>query len=309
MFKILALDGGGIRSAFQVRLISRLEAALGYRISPDFYAATSGGAIVACSLQKMAPDEALNFFLNDCPKIFKKESFLQGIDDLWNLEGAKYYNKSLQSSLRNIFGDMILGDLPVKTLITAFSLKHAEGFWQPVVFHNLPGMNASPSLKVVDALLRSSAAPTYFPVYQNYCDGGVWGNNPSMSAVAAACDEFVGKQQISEISVLSIGTGRSPIELKGAKRDLGAVDWFQKGIFDVLLDSNVEAAHYYTKSLLGARYYRVQVDLSKEVKLDDVKNIPAMIACADSVNIQPILDWMQGFWTGRATVAANEMSV
>ncbi|RYZ89362.1 MAG: hypothetical protein EOP04_07025 [Proteobacteria bacterium] len=32
MFKILALNGGGIRAVFQSRLIQRIEEAMGYRI-------------------------------------------------------------------------------------------------------------------------------------------------------------------------------------------------------------------------------------------------------------------------------------
>lgn len=296
MFKILSLDGGGIRSAFQARVITRLEAALGSRLAPDLYAGTSGGAIVSCGLQKLSPDEVLGFFLSDCPKIFRKESFFKEIDDLWNLKGAKYETKTLRDSLSRIFGEMTIGDLPSRTLLTSFSLKHPEGGWQPVVFHNFAGINSSLSLKVVDAILRSASAPTYFPVYQDHCDGGVWGNNPSMSAVAAACDELVGRQPISKVAVLSIGTGWTRGSLKGTKRDLGAIDWFQKGIMDVLLDGNVEASHYYTKSLLGPRYYRIQVELPHEVKLDDARNVSEMIACADAVNLQPILDWMEGFW-------------
>lgn len=296
MFKILSLDGGGIRSAFQARLISRLEAAFGSKLLPDLYAGTSGGAIVACGLQRLSPDEVLKFFISDCPKIFRKENFFQEIDDLWNLGGAKYETKDLRNSLSRIFAESTVGDLPTRTLLTAFSLKHPEGSWQPVVFHNFPGLHSSGSLKVVDAILRSAAAPTYFPVYQDHCDGGVWGNNPSTSALAAACDELVGRQQISKVSILSIGTGRSQVGLKGTKRDLGAVDWFRKGIVDVLLDSNVEASHYYTKSLLGPRYHRVQVDLPHEIKLDDASNVAKMIAFADAVDLRPILDWMQGFW-------------
>ena len=296
MFKILALDGGGLRAVFQARLIERLEVHLGHDLIPDLYAGTSGGAIVACNLQKIPASKIVKFFEEEGPKIFERESFLEEVDDLWNLAGAKYYNNQLKKSLTAVFGDDTLSDLPRRTLITSFALRHEEKFWQPVVFHNFPNVKASPDLSVVDALLRSSAAPTYFPVYQDHCDGGVWGNNPSMSAVAAAGDEYVGGQKLSNISVLSIGTGRLSMQLKGGKRDLGAVDWFQKGLVEILLDGNVEASHYYSKSLLGPRYQRVQVDLDQNVKLDDVKSIGKMIAYADAVDLSPILEWLQGFW-------------
>lgn len=296
MFKVLALDGGGLRAAFQARLIERLEDLRGKSLQPDFYAGTSGGAIVACAIQKMSPAQAVEFFKEEGPKIFKRESFLDDIEDLWNLTGAKYYNTQLHKSLATLFGDMTLDSLPAKTLITSFALKSEEQYWQPVVFHNFPGVKGSPGLSVVDAILRSTAAPTYFPVYQDHCDGGVWGNNPSTSGLAAAADEMVGGQALKNIAILSLGTGRRPTQLKGNKRDLGAYDWYQKGLIDLLLNGNVDASHYYTRSLLGARYQRVQVDLEVDIKLDDAKAVSKMIAYADSVDLKPILDWMEGFW-------------
>lgn len=57
--------------------------------------------------------------------------------------------------------------------------------WIPRFFHNL---NNSESLdeKVVDIALRSSAAPTYFPIYQGFVDGGVFANNPALCAITTA---------------------------------------------------------------------------------------------------------------------------
>ena len=54
--------------------------------------------------------------------------------------------------------------------------KARSGGWRPAVFSNLPavrGARPDIELRVADALMRSSAAPTIFPVYQGYTDGGV----------------------------------------------------------------------------------------------------------------------------------------
>ena len=64
--------------------------------------------------------------------------------------------------------------------------------WRPAVFSNLPVVmdrghvvvGSDEGLSCVDAALRSSAAPTYFPLYQGYCDGAVTANNPSLVAVS-----------------------------------------------------------------------------------------------------------------------------
>lgn len=296
MFKILSLDGGGIRSIFQARLIERIEEATGKKLSPNMIAGTSGGAIVGAALTRMSASETVSFFQTKVGSIFKKGNLVDEIGDLWNLKGAKYENTALKKALKEVFFDHSLRDIDVRILITSFALVHPDGNWQPVVFHNFPVEKASPNLSIVDALLRSSAAPTYFPVYQKHADGGIWGNNPSMSAVAAAVDRMVGKIPFSELSVLSIGTGILPNMLRGSKNDMGALDWFQKGMLDMLLDNNVPSSHYYTQSILGPSYYRVKLDLAHEIKLDDATKMHEMITLADSWDLRPILEWMQGFW-------------
>ncbi len=297
MFKILALDGGGIRSIFQARIISRLEERLGRSLLPSLIAGTSGGAIIGCALTKFSPEEVMEFYRKKVGAVFKKGSFLDDIEDVWNLAGAKYANLALKNGLKSAFGDETLGSIQQKILITSFSLQHPDGNWQPVVFHNFPSAKASSDLTIVDALMRSTAAPTYFPVYQKHTDGGVWGNNPSMSALAATLDQMVGRQRVDRISLLSIGAGILPSRLKGSKNDLGSVDWLQKGLIDLLLDGNVEASHYYTRSILGPAYYRVQINLDREIKLDDASNMETMVNLANGVDLEPILEWMQGFWS------------
>jgi patatin-like phospholipase/acyl hydrolase len=299
VFKILALDGGGLRSVFQARLIERIESAIGGKLSADLWAGTSGGAIVASSLQVLSASDTIKFFQTEGPKIFTDDGFLDDVRDLWDLKGARYETKRLRKVLEKTFGGMTLGEVKAKILITSFALQSAEG-WEPVVFHNFTGPKGSPSMTITDAVCASSAAPTYFPVYpingNKYADGGLWGNNPSMSAVSAACDKMVGRQRIDKVSVLSIGTGKNPMTLKGAKNDLGALDWLSKGLIDILLDGNIEASHYYSRSLLGPQYLRVQPSLANEIKLDDTDGIQRMIDVANGTDLDPILSWMQGFW-------------
>lgn len=296
MYKILALDGGGIRSIYQARILERLELKLGKSLRPDLYAGTSAGSILACGIQFLPPAQLVSFFAEHGPNIFKRENFLENLDDLFNLKGAKYETKDLKRNLTKVFADKRMRDLPHSTLITSFDLRSQDKFWRPVVFHNMRGLKASPELPVVDAILRSTAAPTYFPVYQNHCDGAVWGNNPSMSAVAAALDVFVGGQDFAEIVVLSIGTGRRPAEIAGGKRDLGVYDWYKNRIFEVLMDGNTEAPHYYVRSLLNTRYFRLQIDLDQDIKLDDADRIPDMLAYAERTDLEALASWLQGFW-------------
>ena len=163
------------------------------------------------------------------------------------------------------------------------------------MFHNFD--RDSDGLSLVDAVLRSCSAPTYFPVYQNYCDGGVWANNPSMSAVAAAANQMVGNCRLDKQRVLSIGTGVNPMRLKTAKNDLGIIDWIKNGLIDVLVDgASMEAIDYYCRSTLGVHYHRVNMDLPSIIKLDDAAKVPKLIAIADEFDGTDTVSWLQGFW-------------
>jgi hypothetical protein len=133
------------------------------------------------------------------------------VKDLKGSIGAKYDTEILKNMLTKKFGDMRLRDLKKKgnsishtntsfltfhiVLVPSFQLDNMDPSfpsagsepkinrrWVPRFFHNL---NDSDSLdeKVVDVALRSSAAPTYFGIYQGYVDGGVFANNPALCAI------------------------------------------------------------------------------------------------------------------------------
>lgn len=83
-------------------------------------------------------------------------------------------------------GDTTLGDLYKHVVITAFRLDggpeahgrqtfFAPGKWRPCLFSNLPASKGKVppdnELSAVDAAMRTTAAPTYFPIYQNFADG------------------------------------------------------------------------------------------------------------------------------------------
>ncbi|MCP9256822.1 hypothetical protein DINM_000051 [Dirofilaria immitis] len=71
----------------------------------------------------------------------------------------------------------------------------------------------------------SSAAPTFFTPKDNFVDGGLMSNNPTLDLMAdihtynAACIKAVKKETIHVGCILSLGTGQAP------PKDLGSIRW------------------------------------------------------------------------------------
>jgi len=193
-YRVLSLDGGGIRGLITAILLERMEEAHPRFLSyVDLFAGTSTGGLLALGLASgMAPKEIRSLYEEMGKQVFSN-SFLDDVLDLGSLIGAEYGIGPLKRALEHRFGDMRLGDLPKKVLVSSFDLdncpqdKNRLRTWKAKFFHNYPGLDSDGDQKVVDVALRTSNAPTYFPIYQGYVDGGVVANNPSVCAMAQAC--------------------------------------------------------------------------------------------------------------------------
>ena len=187
-FVILSMDGGGCRGYMSIRLLERVcDEAPGFLDRVDLFAGTSTGSILAAFLASGAsPGEAASYYEEYVPAIFGRPRNL--VRRAWD---AKFSNKPLKDALRTYFGDATVAQLPKHFLAPALRVdgeassttsaevwrlsQSREGGWRPAVFSNLPavrGARPDVELKISDALLRSSAAPTILPLYQNYGDGG-----------------------------------------------------------------------------------------------------------------------------------------
>jgi uncharacterized protein len=87
--------------------------------------------------------------------------------------------------------------------------------------------------------MRTSAAPTYFPVYKGYIDGGIVANNPS---VIAATKAIAHNPHVSmrNVIVLSLGAGSFPRHAAvnlGKNSDWGLRQWIPV-LLDLLLDGD-----------------------------------------------------------------------
>ena len=299
-YRILSIDGGGVRGVLVTRLLERLTALVpGWLEQVDLFAGSSTGGIVALGLSAgFSPEELTHFYRDEAVNIFADTAW-DNIWDLGNLLGAQYQNDALGKAIIDRVGEMRLGDLPKKVLIPTFDLDN-EGEslprrWKAKFYHNYAGKDSDENERVSDVVLRTTAAPTLFPVYQGYIDGGAVANNPSTCALAQALHLETGRQSLEEIAILSLGTGLVPRYLPTKNGDWGLIQWAPK-LVDLLLEAGEGLADYQCRQILQKRYYRLNPTLPEPIDSDAVSHIPQLISLADSHDLATAESWLKRYF-------------
>lgn len=229
-FKILSIDGGGIRGVFPAMLLANYEAELKAKgvekwqvyQNFDLICGTSTGGIMAIALALGIPaQEIYNLYLDNANIIFgNKKGFLKRFkysahnrEELENLikEKFKAHHNGEDGEQPRLNHFKTNAAIPIYDLMegrpSVLKSNYHESF---VRDYHIPAYQAA---------LATSAAPTYFDPYsssytdlngiekpfQNKVDGGVFANNPTLNGIIEAQKAF--NLDLSELSVLSIGTG------------------------------------------------------------------------------------------------------
>lgn len=321
-YRILSIDGGGIRGALSVALLqqlSRQPGLEGWLGQIDLIAGTSTGGLIALGLARgLSLEEILGLYKERGKRIFYTsplEKTLQALDPTKALDKiiyADYNTEDLERELVDILGpDTTLGDLGQCVLITAFDLDNADDAsiqndqpdpakraleqaqrqklrsWKPKLFHNIPGSDADNHVKAYKVGLYTSAAPTFFPVADGYVDGGVFASNPAMCALAQTRDQRNAPEhrpQTDEVVLFSLGTGFSLQHIAGLKLDWGYIPWALP-LISIMLDGVSGIADYQCKQMLEERYGRLApiFPMGMTVGMDAIDQVDWMIEFAERI--------------------------
>lgn len=205
VFRILSLDGGGIRGIATTAFLAAVERNLDRPIVHyfDLIVGTSTAGIIALGLAAgKSAKEVEKFYAgwgvftrnkNAKPGILLRlgvravrrlipEGSTAPIDPPW-IAAPKYDAAILSRALHELFRDRLLGDLEHRVIIPSLDL--IKG--QTVVFRtpHLPGMVRDLKLPVESVALAGASLPTYFAPAtitkgSLYADCGRWANNPTL---------------------------------------------------------------------------------------------------------------------------------
>lgn len=245
-FNVLSLDGGGIRGLFSATILAELEKDLRCNKIDEWQIyqnvnlifGTSTGGILGLALSLGIPAKDIkNLYLNHAEEIFGNGKKLP-----CTLFGSAHNRKNLERLIKEVYSKShngktpLLRDCKIPVAITIYNLDSGKPSVLKSDYH--PKFTRDPNLPVFEAALATSAAPAYFDPYTSdsyldlkkeeikfeyKVDGGVWANNPSLIALIEAQKAF--KKELSEISLLSIGTGHSIFLENKRKKKFGLFYW------------------------------------------------------------------------------------
>lgn len=284
LFRILSVDGGGIRGIFPAAYLAEIETRFlqGRTIASyfDMIAGTSTGGIVALGLAHgMTARQVLEIYTERGATIFPSPGGLSGlVKKLRFLRKPKHDQRVLKDELLRIFGGKVLNDASTRLVIPTFEAVHGEPYIYKTPHH--PDYQLDRHKTFVDAALHTTAAPAYFAAVDNdghiMIDGGVWANNPVMNAVVdvIACYDI----PPDNIRILSLGTGEEALNLKQAQLQGGINGW---GISIGVPPLFKMASRGQSKNAIGQagllihRRNIIRIDIDErdqQIALDDVAN-------------------------------------
>ncbi len=291
---ILSIDGGGVRGIVAAVLLDVLDGerrALGATrpLSDcfDLIAGTSTGAIIAAGLAApnargdgplRTPAALRDLYRTRAPQIFPMRILcrMPVFGRLRQFFGPLYKPETLERILVEELGGGDFLSLRRNLFISAYSINPREAayFRGGPAYADTEIDDDFAHIKLVDALMGSTAAPTFFPPRQvenrrtgaawTVIDGAIFLNDPALAAFAEATALFPG----DEIHVVSIGSGRLVNPYPYAQsRGWGFLEWlspvgpYRTPLLSAIADGQARAVHGELTQLLGARYHRFDYDL------------------------------------------------
>ena len=272
MFKILSIDGGGIRGIIPAKILALLENELERRKMPshihdyfDMICGTSTGGIIAIGLGLGMPaSDILKLYLENAETIFPHNSLKSKVCNV--LRGKSFYERDGLKELIKEAYDKAAGFRPARlghshTRLCIPVYDAHKGAMHVFKTSHHPELIREYQMPAVDVALSTAAAPVYFDSYDfEYCptnggqkmsysniiDGGIMANNPTLIGYTEAVQSL--KVPVDDLAILSLGTGTNL--LSDLPKTLTAKYWLYEDKRFRLYDLISSAQADYTSNLM-----------------------------------------------------------
>lgn len=301
-YRILSIDGGGIRGIIPASIVVYIENRL-QRLSKnpearigdyfDFIAGTSTGAILAASYlcpaaiegttYRYTATDALRFYLEKGNYIFSTDIWNK-VTSMGGFLKARYPHQPLEKVLNVAFRQTKVSELVKPCLITSYDVERKT----PVFFQShVAKENNTLDFYVKDVCRAAASAPLYFEPARIHSvtetsytliDGSVYANNPTLCALTEAAVLFGNKGvplTVDQFEVVSLGTGRNQkVYTYEQVKDWGGLGWLNP-LLDVMINGASDAIERELTVQFQAlqaidSYHRIQPELvAANQEMDD----------------------------------------
>ena len=263
-FKILSIDGGGIKGLYSASILASFENKTGKNITDhfDMICGTSTGGLIAIGLATgMSAQSLVDLYMSKGSVIFptSNNNFIRRFQNSFKTIKQIFFSnkhsiKPLKRILDNLFGEKTMGDANNLLCIPSFNLTNG----QPKVFKKSGTQTehfVDNTIKLVDIALATSAAPSYYPIHEHnnflYTDGGVWANNPSLCGLLEAIDYYVGEgKEFDDFSILSISSITTPNGWVHTSNKSKSIVGWNKKLFQTAMDGQSYFTDYFLQKII-----------------------------------------------------------
>ena len=262
-FRILALDGGGVKGAYTASVLATLEETTqrACREHFDLIAGTSTGGIIALGLGLgLTAREVCTFYAEKGSDIFPVSGVVgRNIRAARQLLRPKHDAARLRAALESAFGKHLLGESTCRLVIPAYDVTESRVYLFKTGHHKRFRFDLQ--LSAVDVALATAAAPTFFKAATilrsgdaRFIDGGVWANSPALVALTEAM-HFLDVPP-RDIDILSIGTTSNPFVVSTRRSAGGLLPW-GTALVELLMTSQVQAVEAQAGLLTQGGFHRI----------------------------------------------------
>jgi uncharacterized protein len=316
-FRVLAIDGGGIRGIIPATILAELERRVAPRALADVFdliVGTSTGGILALGLA--VPDgerprhtaerllglyvsEAETIFPGGGPQTLTQRVFGTRDPGAWFRDpievllrrssrqeasgGARYPLAGLEQVLARYLGDAPLADGVADVVVTSYDMAHHE----PILFSSRERAGFVTDVSMLVAARATSAGPTFFEPQvilsegrqRVLVDGGVYVNNPSILGYLLASQAADAAD--APLVVVSLGTGTRPPEEPSTPDELRTGDPLARALLEAVARGSGAMGDALLRGLADGerfRYWRMQTDVGRcSFVMDDSR--PENVSC------------------------------
>lgn len=226
-FRILSLDGGGIRGIVAAKMLAAIEKEIKQPLNEFFHliTGTSTGSILAAAIASgRSSQEIVELYKQKSSIIFpyRKRLTFKRLPLMFKhgISAPKYSDKGLIQVLQSAFGNTTLFDIssPLLLIISFDTIER-----EPIFFKSWRQDKGYGNIPLWEVCVCSASAPTYFPAHKldKRVTGAIQKGLPDAIILdddAASVDNIYNKRQIRIIDGTGSGQTRTITQYVGSSR-------------------------------------------------------------------------------------------